>query len=342
MFMKILTIVVPVYNTENYLVRCIESITPKEVLDDIEIILVNDGSKDNSLKILNLYAKKYPQTIKVIDKENGGHGSTINAGLKDATGKYFKVLDSDDWFDTKTFINFVQALKSIDEDVVAVPYTEEYTYIPNVVLYDHWPIPSNETLEIDKIKDVNIEKLYFPMAAATYKTELLHQCGLELFENTFYVDMQYNIYPIPYVKTVRYLKEPMYRYFIGRPAQSMSQENLTRNFRNHEKVLRFVLSYYAKHAHNTSKVKKEYLKYIASCMCFTFFNTVCIKLKDKKTSYKVIREFDNFLKETDLELYNYTNAFGYLRYSRKLGFKNVFCMNLFVKLIDLARKVRSR
>ena len=105
--MKLLTIVVPIYNTEKYLERCVESITPKDVLEDVEILLVNDGSKDNSLQIMKKYAAKYPDTVKVIDKENGGHGSTINAGLKVATGRYFKVLDSDDWFDTANFIKFV-------------------------------------------------------------------------------------------------------------------------------------------------------------------------------------------------------------------------------------------
>lgn len=342
MIMKILTIIVPVYNTEKYLVRCLESVTPKEVIEDIEILLVNDGSKDGSLHILTEYANKFPASIKVIDKENGGHGSTINAGLKEAQGKYIKVLDSDDWFDTPGFIAFVQKLKQVDEDVIVVPYTEEYTYIPNTILYDHYPIESDTPFEWDDLKEENIEKVYFPMAAATYKTEILRKCGLQLFEKTFYVDMQYNIFPIPYISTVRYLKHPMYRYFIGRPAQSMSQENLTKNFKNHEKVLRFVVDYYSKFCDSVSEVQKSYMQYIASCMCFTFFNTVCIKLKDKRLAYSVITEFDNYLKKTNFELYQFTNAFGYLRYSRKLRFRNVFFMNLFIKAIDLARKVRTR
>ena len=93
--MKILSIVVPTYNVEKYLERCIDSLVYDEkVLNDLEILIVNDGSKDNSLQIAKKYEKQYPNTIKVIDKENGGHGSTINAGLKVATGKYFRVIDS--------------------------------------------------------------------------------------------------------------------------------------------------------------------------------------------------------------------------------------------------------
>lgn len=339
--MKILSIIVPIYNTEKYLARCIDSITPPPVLDDIEILLVNDGSKDNSLKIINDYAKKFPNTIKVIDKPNGGHGSTINAGLKVATGTYFKVLDSDDWFDTKTFISFVETLKTCTEDVVAVPYTEEYTYIPNSILYDHYPIQSNKTYNIDELTGYNIEKVYFAMATATYKTELLRKCGLELFEKTFYVDMQYNIYPIPYVKTVRYLRDPMYRYFIGRPEQSMSQENLIRRYPDHQRVVKFVIEYYTKHSQDITGVAKEYMLFIVACMCMTFFNTVCIKLKDKKTSYKVITEFDKYLKETNPELYNYID-YGHLHHSRRFKFKNVLFMNMYLKAFEFIRKVRAK
>ena len=340
--MKLLTIVIPTYNTELYIERCLSSILTAETAEKIEVLVVNDGSKDNSVEIAKRFEEKFPNAVRIIDKENGGHGSTVNRGLLEATGKYFRVLDSDDWFDTYNFINFINILDDCDEDVVAVPYTEEHTYIPNSILFDFSSLKNNITLNFDDIKTDNIEKVYFPMAAATYKTELLKKCGLSLFEKTFYVDMQFNIYPIPYIQTVRYLKEPMYRYFIGRPAQSMSQENLTRNYTNHEKVLKFVIEYYTKHEKNVSNIKKEYMRHIASCMCFTFFNTVCIKLKDKKTAYKVITEFDKYLKATNPELYNYTSLFGYLRYSRKLGFKNVRFMKLFIKLIDIVRKVRSR
>ena len=126
--MKILSIAVPVYNTEKYLERCIDSMIVNGILEDIEIILVNDGSRDNSISIMNKYKKKYPKTIIVIDKENGGHGSTINAALKVATGKYFRVLDSDDWFDSSNFLKFVKKLKSEDVDLVITNYKKEFIY----------------------------------------------------------------------------------------------------------------------------------------------------------------------------------------------------------------------
>ena len=106
--MKVLTVLIPVYNTEKYIKRCLDSLLVPETLNDIEVIVVNDGSKDHSVEIVKTYVEKYPQTVVLIDKENGGHGSTINAGLKAAKGKYFRVLDSDDWFNTIEFVKFVK------------------------------------------------------------------------------------------------------------------------------------------------------------------------------------------------------------------------------------------
>ena len=126
--MKVLSIAIPVYNTENYIKRCVDSLAIQDIINDIEIILVNDGSKDNSIKIMNEYKAKYPESIIVVDKENGGHGSTINKALSIATGKYFRVLDSDDWFDSKNFVTFVNKLKDEDVDLIITNYRKEYVY----------------------------------------------------------------------------------------------------------------------------------------------------------------------------------------------------------------------
>lgn len=339
--MKILTIAIPVYNTEKYIKRCLDSILLNDVLNDIEVITVNDGSKDNSIELLREYEKKYPETIVVIDKENGGHGSTINAALKIATGKYFKVLDSDDWLDSYNFIDFVNILKDCDEDVIASPHTEEYTYIGDSKLVDYSSMPINTTIKFGEIKEPTVEKFYIPMASSTYKLDVLKKCGLSLYENTFYVDMQYNIMPIPYIKTLRYLDKPLYRYFIGRPTQSMSQENLTRNYLHHKKVVTFVVKYYTDNEKKVSDVQREYMKFISSCMISTFFNIVCVQIKDKKLSYKTFKEFDKFLMETNKELYEYTNMYQDIRNSRKMKFLNVrYSMRFYIFAMKIIRKLR--
>ena len=126
---KILTIVVPTYNVEKYLSRCLDSLLYDEKTNKkLEIIVVNDGSKDNSLKIANEYKEKYPDSVLVIDKENGGHGSTINAGLKIATGKYFRVIDSDDWVNIDEFPSYINDLEKLNSDIVLTNFSREYIY----------------------------------------------------------------------------------------------------------------------------------------------------------------------------------------------------------------------
>ena len=119
--MKVLTIIVPVYNTEKYIKRCLDSLDNKETNPKVEVLIVSDGSKDNSIKIAKEYEKKEPNTFKVIEKENGGHGSTINKGLELATGKYFRVLDSDDWVDNKNFIEYVKDLETVSYTHLTLP-----------------------------------------------------------------------------------------------------------------------------------------------------------------------------------------------------------------------------
>ena len=126
--MKVLTVAIPVYNTEKYLKRCFDSVLIGEILDDIEIVAVNDGSKDHSIDILKDYEGRYPGTVVVVDKENGGHGSAVNAALDHATGRYFRVLDSDDWFFSGDFVEMVRRLRSEKADVVISNYAKEFVY----------------------------------------------------------------------------------------------------------------------------------------------------------------------------------------------------------------------
>ena len=123
---KILSVVIPTYNMEKYLKICLDSFIYDDKAHDLEVLIVNDGSKDNSLKIAQEYETKYPNIFKVIDKENGGHGSTINAGLKVATGKYFKAVDADDWVDTKELAKLLDYLKTADVDCVLTDFTFFY------------------------------------------------------------------------------------------------------------------------------------------------------------------------------------------------------------------------
>ena len=317
---KILSITIPTYNVEKYLDRCIESLTfEKSILGDLEIIIVNDGSKDNSLEIAKKYEKKYPQTVKVIDKENGGHGSTINAGLKIATGKYFRVIDSDDWVNVDDFADFVKALKKLNVDFVATDYQQEIIYENKTAPFKYDNIEYNKIYKFDELNLDELKPQYFTMHSMTYKTEVLREAKLELDEHCFYVDMEYILLPLKYVNTFIYLDYNIYRYFIGRPDQSVNPQSMVKNRRNHEKVLKRLISFY--NTEKLSKTKKEYVKYILTYTLNTeYIIFIKIKLPDKKILNE-IREFDKYLKKEAPDLYKESNEYSRsIRWNRKTNF----------------------
>ena len=342
--MKTLSIAIPVYNTENYIKRSVDSILVKDIIDDVEVILVNDGSKDGSINILKQYGKQYPQSVIVIDKENGGHGSTINAALKVATGKYFRVLDSDDWFNSKDFITFVKKLKNEDVDLVVTNYRKEFVYNGASVKLKWKKLENDKTYDFDKFDLDLLEKEYFVMANSTYKTDILRQANLNMLEKTFYVDMQYNIVPIPFVKNFKFLKLDIYRYFIGRPDQSMNLDNFVKNRANHEKVMKYLIEYYNSNLNKLSKNKEAYIKQILYYMLTTHYYIYCVYAKkDKKTVYKEIKNFDNYLKEKNRELYNLMYEIGQIKYNRKTKFIFVrINPQLFSKLLIFGGKIFKR
>lgn len=318
--MKLLSIVIPTYNVEKYLKRCLDTLVYNEdIQNDLEILVVNDGSKDNSLKIAKEYEKKY-DSIKVIDKENGGHGSTINAGLKVATGKYFRVIDSDDWVNVVDFRNYMKDLKKLDCDVVLTNFSREFIYSGESVKYSY-----PEEIEFNKVYDLKsfdfslFKDDYFFMATTTYKTELLRKNNFVLDEKMFYVDMEYVIFPITYVKNFILLDYDIYRYFIGRPDQSVNLSSFARNRKNHEFVLKKLIKFYTET--NLPKNKKEYVKKILVLMANTHYIIYCksglLQRKDKKE----IRTFDKFLKNTNDDLYNAIgNKYTFIRWNRKTKF----------------------
>lgn len=246
---KILTIVVPTYNAEKYLRQNLESFCIKEILEEIEILVINDGSTDNSLKIAEEYASKYPDSYRVIIKENGGHGSGINCGIKNAHGVYFKVVDADDWVDENAFCCLVEMLKRKSADIVYSGFlwaydegqddtnlfrTKAERKIPfKKVLY-------GKIYEFDTIARC----LYIKMHNMTIRTDILRKNGIQIDEKCFYVDMEYVIYPIPYVNTICFIKESVYMYRIGSQSQSVEISKMQKNESNYNKVIDSLLNFY--------------------------------------------------------------------------------------------------
>ena len=224
--MKLLTITVPCYNSQDYLDKCVQSLLAGG--EDVEILLVNDGSTDGTQEIAERYAAQYPTIVRAINKENGGHGSAINTGIEYASGLYFKVVDSDDWVKEDAYQKILDTLRELaggsrvlDLLVSNFVYEKAGAKRGKVMQYRH-AFPEGRIFGWEEMRHLR-KGHYILMHSVIFRTKLLRECGLKLPEHTFYVDNLFVFEPLPYVKNLYYLDVNFYRYFIGRDDQSVNE-----------------------------------------------------------------------------------------------------------------------
>jgi len=225
---------------EKYLSRNLDSFLDSDYIEEIELIVVNDGSTDKTLTIANEYQKSYPNTIIVIDKPNGHYGSCVNAALKIATGKYFRIVDADDWVDSNSLIKVLQILPNINTHVVYTKYSNCYERDGQTIINEDpgnliWYKPLN-------LNDIRFDK-YVHMHQITYLTNFLRSINYIQTEGVCYTDTEYVFMPIVQAQDVYCINVPLYQYFIGRDDQSMSTNVLMKNFSHLYKVLLSILDY---------------------------------------------------------------------------------------------------
>ena len=225
--MKLLSIGIPSYNSEGFMRKCIESLLPGG--EEVEIIIVNDGSKDGTAAIADEYAAKYPTIVKAVHQENGGHGEAVNAGLRNATGLYYKVVDSDDWVNEEAYLAILKKLaelvksgEMVDMFISNYVYEKEGKKRKKVMQY-RTAFPTDQVFTWDDVKFLHVGQ-YILMHSVIYRTQMLKDCGLELSKHTFYVDNVYVYHPLPYVKKMYYMDVNFYRYYIGREGQSVQEQ----------------------------------------------------------------------------------------------------------------------
>lgn len=219
---KLLSIVVPVFKVEPYIDKCLSSLVLEDssLMARLEVIIVNDGTPDNSAEMSREYVKRYPNTFRQIDKENGGHGSAWNVGLKEASGRYLRFLDSDDWF--TNLDRLIHDLDGCDADIVFNPFVKEFSYEDRTETVDVIPVQGMKRIDPNKwgVSKWGYNSVNF--WSSTYKTEILKPL-LPLFaEKTMYDDYIITWAPLIHGRTYLSLDYPVYHYLIGRPGQSMS------------------------------------------------------------------------------------------------------------------------
>jgi len=262
--MKLLSVIIPTYNMAVLLPRCLDSLVEaagaKELL---EAIVVNDGSKDNSLEVANNYRQHYPEIVTVIDKKNGNYGSTINAALPIAKGKYIKVLDSDDWFDTIALSNFLKTLFNTDADMFVTHFSQIGAKTKEVVRYNTMGKEPYEYGRVYKLDDVLKDGYirFFLMHALTYRTELLRQHRYIQTEGISYTDTEWACYPTFYAETVVFCDLNVYQYNLDREGQTMDPKVLSKCVKQLQIVTDQMLVYYEEHKTTLSAVRSEWMKH---------------------------------------------------------------------------------
>lgn len=313
--MKKISFVVPCYNSESYMERCIDSLLVGG--EDVEIIIVNDGSKDNTKKIADCYQKKYPTIVKAIHKENGGHGSGVNAGLKNATGEYFKVVDSDDWLDKDALLSLLEEMKKIKKakkevDLFICNYIYDHLYEgkQKVMRYQN-VFPTSELCTWNDLGHFRSSQ-YMIMHSLIYKTSILRACKLELPEHTFYVDNIVAYQPLPFVNTILYLDLDLYHYFIGREDQSVNERVMMGRVDQQIKVTKLIVSCLDLNGVKAKYPKLyNYLLRMASMM--VTISSIYLLMKGDDESYAKRKELWEYVRTVDKSLYKR------LRYTKLSG-----------------------
>lgn len=302
--MKLLSVAIPCYNSESYMRHCIESLLPGG--DEVEILIVDDGStKDRTAEIADEYERNYPGICRAIHQENGGHGEAVNAGLRNASGIYFKVVDSDDWVDESAYMEilntlrrFVYGEKTLDMLVSNFVYEKQGSNRKKVMNY-RTALPENQLIDWDDVK-VFILGQYILMHSVIYRTELLKQCGLELPKHTFYVDNIFVYQPLPHVKTLYYLNVNFYRYFIGRDDQSVNEQVMIGRIDQQIRVTKLMLSYYDVMKIKQRKLRRYMVRYLEIMMVIS--SILAIKSGTEENLEKK-EELWQSLRKQNLKLY---------------------------------------
>ena len=301
--MKLITFAVPCYNSAAYMDHCIKTLL--EAGDEAEIILVDDGSTDDTPAIADRYAEQYPDVVRVIHQPNGGHGEGVNQGLAHATGLYYKVVDSDDWLDVPSLHKVMAQLRTFAENPVDM-------VVCNYV-YEHVEDNTSHTVNyrnvfpVDKVFTWEEIHKFLPsqnllMHSVIYRSQLLRDCGLVLPKHTFYVDNIFVYQPLPQVKTIYYMNLDLYRYFIGREDQSVNEANMIKRVDQQLRVTRIMMNAVDVYAlpPEQAKLRAYMLNYFSMMMAIS---SIFLTLDGSKEALAKRRQLWDDLKAHDGHLY---------------------------------------
>ena len=302
--MKVLTVAIPSYNSEEYMRKAVDHALLGG--DDVEVLVIDDGSSDGTLEIAKEYEERYPNVVRAIHQENKGHGGAVNTGIREAQGIFFKVCDSDDYLDYDSYMKMLDVLRKVSRgpatlDVLITNYIydKEGAKKKRMMRYVG-SFPEDRIFTWDEIiKPLNSHR-YMLMHSLTYRTDLLRECSFELPEHTFYVDNLVAFTPLMYVKTLYYLNVPLYRYYIGRDGQSVNEDIMIKRIDQQLKVTRLMIDSYRP---DLIKKKNQADMLIHYLQIIMVVSSVLLLRMDTDESLKMKKDLWDYVKKKDLFLY---------------------------------------
>ncbi len=300
---KIISFIITAYNVEPYLKKCLDSfLIDGGWREKIEVIVVNDGSTDRTSYIAQAYAELYPSVYRVIDKENGGHGSAINVGSKQAAGKFIKIVDADDWVLTENLVEFLSALEECQADVVLNPYHQVDMKTGQKIGWPMYCDCYNQNVGFEEmVSHLRDYENCLTFHGITYRLDFYRKYYHELPEKVFYEDQEYAAIPCCHAKQVYPMDLFLYQYLVGNENQSVSAQNRLKRLNHHEKVIEDLIIY-RKQQECLSGAGKDFLDKKINSMIMTYYMLVCIIQKDKKAGRNSMSAFDRRIQALDSEL----------------------------------------
>ncbi|GFI38773.1 putative glycosyltransferase EpsJ [Muribaculaceae bacterium] len=328
---KILTIIIPTYNMESLLPRCLDSLVKPQCSEFLEVLVINDGSKDNSLSIARKYESEYTGIIKAVDKENGNYGSAVNKGIELATGKYFRILDADDYYDNKGLSILINELENINVDLILTNYRKD-----RGAQKVYFKSPESSIGHIYDFDNVDIDSYpNFAMHGITYKTSILKNNNIRLQHGISYTDTEYCFYPLSYVKTFVALDILVYCYQLGRPGQTVEISSQIKSVASMVNIIDRMY-YYLK----DNNIEERLFKKLRSIFCningLCFMTILCFDGSEKNMTLlgKLRKQIDDISGAQDIMLGK--NLFGvryYKSYMQKKKKSNGLLYSFYYKLV---------
>lgn len=303
--MKILTVAIPCYNSQDYMEKCIQSLLPAG--KDIEILIVDDGSKDGTAQIADAYQAQYPGIVRAIHQENGGHGEAVNTGIRNASGVYFKVIDSDDWADEKALPKVIAKLKKLEEEgtpadlfLVNFVYDKAGAQRKRIMNFHH-AFPTDRLFRWEDMRHMK-QTQYILMHNIFYRRQVLIDSGLKLPAHTFYVDNIFAFQPYPFVNTIYYMDVNFYHYFIGREDQSVNEQVMIGRMDQQVRVNKLMIDIMAAQDFKgkDKNLKKYMYFYLDKIMCVT--SALCL-VSGTREHLQMKKEVWAYLKKKSFPMY---------------------------------------